>query len=158
MLKIIKRFKWMIIAAAIIIIVFLLIGLVMSYKAISVLIWPISIFGIAALACVIFLKSYSYYTQAEREFTISVSSVFKSPVVPFFSRYVMKYKITVESQNKKIERIVITNNKVIKIDHKNKTLPYQYLEQMLENDIVAVEKMIRDIYPRCKISLPAVLK
>ena len=158
MIKIFRKIKWIIIAVVITATVFLLIGFMMSGSISSTLIWPICIFGIVALAGLIFLKIHNYSIQPESEFTITVSSIFKSPVIPFLSRYVLKYKITIEDQKKKIERIVIKNNKIIKVSHRDTNLPFQYLEQILENDIISVEKMIREMYPRCKIIQPVLIK
>ena len=150
MFKLLKKIKWTFIAIVIIAVMSIMIGFAAQGAITGALIWPISIFGVITFLCLVFYKIYSCSSQPASEFVISISSKIESPILSF-GRYTLKYKVKIEDKTKRIEQIVITNDKIVKLKWRDKDKPFEYLEMVLTRDILSIETMIREIYPRCRI-------
>ncbi len=151
MIRFFKKVKWIAIAAITIIVICFLIGIVASGNIANSIIWPVSLLGIAVCGSTIYFKVNRDNRQPSKEFIITVTSFLKSPPLPY-ARHVLKYKISIIDRAKGTENIIINNSKMIKLKKSDKANPFEYLEQILENDIVSVERMIRQNYPRCRLT------
>ena len=128
-----------------------MIGIVASGNIANSIIWPVSLLGIAVCGSIIYFKVNRDNRQPPKEFIITVTSVLKSPPIPY-ARLVLKYKISIIDRAKGTENIIINNSKTIKLKKSDKANPFEYLEKILENDITSVERMIRQNYPRCRLT------
>ena len=151
MIRFFKKAKWIAIAAITLIVICVLTGIVVSGNIGNSIIWPVSLLGIAVCGTTIYFKANRDCQQPLKEFIITVTSVLKCPPIPY-ARHVLKYKISIIDRAKGTENIVINNSKTIKLKKSDKANPFEYLEQILESDIVSVERMIRENYPRCRLT------